>query len=396
MLKNKERRDSLLLVFMAIIMVIFLLYVFLPSGGGKKENGKNQDPGTKTLPEDSIRTSVLETLNREISAELKALYSTIISSPDPFEDLSTRALVNLPSRFKSELVDKLSNFSFNDLADIATWKFPVNYNDSLKFNLYLSFFLVKLKAEEIGKKCADLSWSEFEQRIDFTAYSLLKNEVTEDYQLLPVLFYFKLLTDRLNLYPWVDTTLFFKEKIKPLKDATASKNLDKIRDILEFSQRRERYRVEWVEDDGIGPDDKNVYNSLNLRTMHFLKQEYLIFPDEGDDNNNRWLRDLYEADSGDIELIGLSIRLENPAHPSQLRKIVYSPLNSQFVVLLQEYTRPRPAGFLDRMLAKCIKKFHDSFTVIGFLGGEAGEDSLKEALNAFGNHLKKNRLSAVN
>jgi hypothetical protein len=404
MLKNKERRDTILLGFMGLITLVFLLYIFIPgSGSTKKKTKKNpepigssssnsqlQNPVKQKLPDDPTEASILLELDQQLQQELETIYKTSIPSPKPFSSYATNKLENLPRQLKSDLVAKLFKFSFRDLRDIANLEFPANYSSSLKFNLYLALFLIKLKGDNVEQTFIDLPWSTFEELVDFRCYELINNELSADYQMLPVLFYFKQLAARLNLYPWFDYTSFFKAKLGPLRDLTGSKYLEKIRSLLEFSLQMERYRLRWVEHDGIGADDKKEYGNMNLKTIHFLNQEYLVFPDDANDTNNQWLRDLHGADAGNIELKYLYIHNEDPARNTRIRKIIYSPLNSKFILLMKTYDPQHSQEFTDRILAKCLKEYHKSYTIIDFTDKELDKVTLKKALKEFGHYIKRN------
>jgi hypothetical protein len=292
---------------------------------------------------------------------------------------------------ENNLVEKLYKFSFFDLHDIARLKFPESYSDSLKFNLFVSLFLIKIQEEFIEEAFLSLPKVEVEKLVDFDIYGLLGFEIEKDYQLIPVLFYFKHLVRQLNLYPAEDVTLFFKEGIENLRDLSDSKCLIKIQELLAFSQRKEKYRIEWVEEDGLLADDKKVNKNLNLKIFNFLKQDYLIFPDAEDSENNQWINELCKSDPGDIELELLSIRDEDPSRRLNMRKIVYTPISAQFVVVLNQYTPTRMEGFLNRMVMKRKEDFQKNFTIIDFSLQETNPKLFREKLDRFGDHLKNTR-----
>lgn len=385
-IKDKEKRDTALLIFMAAIMIAFLLYIFVPFGSGDKETGKSDEQGKKTVKKGDF----YEELNKKIELELNSVYLSILISANPFENYRTETLEKVFDEFKNDILDKLYKFSFYDLKEILTLPIPGEYSDSLKFNLLLSLFLIKQKEEGIIKKLEILPHSEFEKIINLDFYQLVNNEVQEDYQLIPVLFYFTALMRRLPIYPVEDSVDFFKEKIKPIRDLTAAKYLIQTRELFRFSGTLEQYLLQWVEHDAIGPDDKKVYGNLDLKTFVFLGQNYLIFPDPGNPANNLWIKDLCEADSGDIELTDLKIMNKDPSKPLHFRKILYTPINSEFVVLLKEYESRKTHGFLNTIVKKRISGFHKSITVIDFAVDEAEEESFKTQLEQFGNYLKKN------
>lgn len=400
---KKERRDTLLLAFMGVIVIVFLVYTFVPFGG-KKENDdggnisidKNDEkkieiPPKNTLPEDNTGESLLNDLNKKIENQLAAIYASIIESDAPFENYNAEGLKGLPGEFKSPLVEKLFKFSFCDLNDIVLLEFPGSYSNSLKYNIFLALFLVKIQEEGIEKKLAELPGSEFEKMIRLDCSRLLNNEIEKDYQLIPVLFYFKAFLNRLSLYPNEDNAGFFKEKIKDLRDLSPGKYLIKIEELLGFSKEMEKYRLEWIEYDSISPNDKQTYTNLNLKTYNFLKQQYLLFPDRENRANNRWIKELCKADSGDIELVLLNIQNENPSkHLLFNEKILYTPRNAQFIVLLKAYNANGDNGFTDRIMTKRIADFHENFTVITFARGQmTGKESFKKELDRFGDYLKK-------
>lgn len=416
-LKSKEKRDTALLIVMAVITILFLLYIFIPSGSGNgKEERKTREPDdqkqqekiekkqpVKEEPppqlEDEEKKRLCDELNRKLEQELKMVSHNIITSDTPFENLWLKGLKDILAEFKSDILNKFYKFSFYDLNDIVTLSFPCDPDDPLKFNIFLSMFLIKLEEEGVAKKLQAFSGKEFEEIINIDSYQLINNEIQEDCQLLPVLFYFNLLMKRLPIYPAEDGAHFFKEKIKTLRDLTAVKFLVQVRELLRFSQSRGQFRLHWVEYDPIVADDKKDYRHLNFKIFNFLGQKYLIFPDPGTPANNLWIKELCEADSRDIELKDFRIMSEDPAHPLYIKKIYYSPINSRFVVVLQEHEyKPVPAelgGFLNAMVMKRMADFHKNLTCIDFLKGEhkEGKEIFKKQLNQFGIYLKENKIT---
>jgi hypothetical protein len=403
MFKSKESRDTVLLVFMAVVTIAFLLYIFFPSGKGKeKPNGNNnQNPITNKikrstekikLPEETVPTEkrILEEFSEKIVTRLNPVFTNILESENPFRDYNIQSLKTLLLESENNLVEKLYKFSFFDLPDIGRLKFPESYSDSLKFNLFVSLFLIKIQEEFIEEAFLSLPEVEVEKLVDFDIYRLLGFEIEKDYQLIPVLFYFKHLVRQLNLYPGEDVTLFFKEGIENLRDLSESKCLIKIQELLAFSQRKEKYRIEWVEEDGFLADDKKVYKNLDLKIFNFLKQDYLIFPDAENSENNRWIRELCKSDPGDIELEVLTIQNEDPSRRLNMQKIVYTPISGQFVVILNQYAPSREEGFLNRMLMKRKQDFLKNFTIIDFSRQDTDQKLFRKKLDQFGDHLKKN------
>ncbi|UCH96183.1 MAG: hypothetical protein JSV88_04820 [Candidatus Aminicenantes bacterium] len=403
MLKSKESRDTLLLAFMALIVIGFLLYLFLPLRNGKEKtnNDKNKTPPPKEMKRKPVKIklpietepteeSILEEFNKKIEDQLDILCTGMLESETPFHNYDFQGLKTLLLGSKNSIVEKLYKYSFFDLNDIAGSKFPESYSDSLKFNLFLSLFLIKVKEEFIEEAFASLPQIQLEKLVDFAIYRLLDNEIEKNYQSLPLLFYFKHLIRQLNLYPAEDITRFFKKGIKSLRDLSTGKYLVKIQELLGFSQRKEKHRIEWIEEDGIFGDDEKTYRNLNLKIFNFLKQDYLVFPDAENSENNIWIQELCKSDSGDIELEFLNIQNEDPSRPLNIHKIVYTPISAQFIVLLNEYSPGMTDEWLNRIVVKRMADFHKNFTIIDFSWRDTNPKLFKQELKKFGNHLKKN------
>lgn len=410
MFKNKERRDTILLLIMAAVTIAFLVYVLVPFGGGDNNGGKSPPIGPKpdtppikpdqpvqqVLPDEPSEKDVLDDLNQKIESILNTLYTDIVHAEEPFENYDITSLKNLPEEFQNKLVDKLYRFSFSDLKDIPRLEFPETYSNALKFNLYVSLFLLKVREEGIERKLADTPNAEFAKTLNLECFQLLRSEIEEDFQLLPVLFYFKLLVQRLDPYQPEDMTAFFKQGTSHMRDLTPQKLLIRIREILSFSQHTESYRLHWKEHDTLSADDKETYNGLSFTTYNFLTQEYLVLPDKNTTGSGRWLTDLCNSDSGNIEMKEFSIQNQDPSRKTGIQKIIYTPLKNTFVVVLKESV-PAAAnpdeGFLTYLLARRMLEFHRSYTILDFRGLaeklKEEQKAFRESLEAFGNYLKK-------
>jgi len=402
MFKNKEIRDNVLLISMAVIVIFFLVYIFFPSGkdNTKKENNTKKPVKTVTpkktktpiIPVENVDKNKLQELNMSIEKEIGDIYLTILSSRSPFEEYQIEPLRKVIDESENEILKKYSKFSFFDLKDIMNIEFPEEYDGPCKFNIFLSMFLIKIVEEEALRKFADLAKIEFEKNIDLGCYALINNEIDRDYQVLPTLFYFKLLLDRLNVYPVNDDTAFFREKIGNIRDLSFSKHVLKISEFLSFAREPGRYRVEWVERDGFpDSDDAKSYASLSLKTINFLKQKYLVFPDPENGKNNMWIKELCSADSGSIELGKLNILNENPLNPLKNKKILYTPINPHFIVILDNYPGSglTENEFVNRNVIKKLNEFYKNFQVIDFSEASQAGKGFKEQLVKFGNYLKK-------
>jgi hypothetical protein len=397
-MKTKDKRDFALMIFMAIITIIFLVYIFLPSGG--KTNEKPPDVGNSTkhqnkqeLSRDGISTNktadFYSKLNDIIVEELNSIYLNSTSSEQAFEDYYVDNIRMILIQSENFISDKLLKISFYNLNDIINFDFPAELTNPMKFNIFLSLFLIKTKEEAILTKLRGLPQSEWNRIIDFDFYHLINHEVYKEYQLLPVLLYFTELVKDLHIYPTKDTTVFFCNKLENIRDLTTSKQLIGMLEILRFSQSRNRYNIQWLEYDSISADDKKEYRNLNLTTTNFLGQTYLTFPDLNNKSNNIWINELCHADSGNIELKDLNIINETPPNIIQLKKILYTNLDSQFTALIKESGTGGNKGYVSRVVAKRIDKFNSSVIAIDFTKENRVTKSFKEQLTQFGHYLKR-------
>ncbi|MCP4150068.1 MAG: hypothetical protein GY757_20140 [bacterium] len=409
MLKTKEKRDLALLVFMGVVTAAFLLYIFIPSGAPppKKEDSPvviEEEPAAvekqpKKEPPPYVPPQVKEKkgqlfsqLNKIIQHELNRIYLSIMDSEHPFESIPVNTLKKTLSAFNNDTLNKFFRFGFNDLNEALKLPFPDECSGAFKFNVFLSLFVIKLQEEHIKNKIADLPKSEYEKNIRFDYFLLINNEIQKDYQIMPILFYFSVMMNRIDVYPPEDPLFSFMEKIKPIKDLSNSRQLTQLRELFQFSAPREGYRVNWVEHDGIGSDDKKEYTNLRLRTCTFLQQKYLVFPDTGNDANNLWLKDLLKSDSGNIELKALSFMNEEPSVKLRTRTILYPMVNSQFIVLLKDYRNGKCDKFLDSIVTKRFIQFNSNLTAVNFTGPLFEPKLLKQQLDTFGNYLKKKKV----
>jgi len=403
MLKNKEIRDNVLLISMAIITIAFLVYLFSPFQGEEKEppikdNISTQQTGQPSqnspriieVPREDNNPDQFSLFSKELERELVDIYLTILSSPTPFETYSPEKLKSILENHQGQLFSKYIKFSFIDLGQIVNFDLPPEFNGETRFNIYLALFLIKIKEELIIPHFKEFTQAEFESRIPLTTYSLLDNQLEKDYHVIPFLFYFKLLLDRIDLFPTHDITVYFHEKANAVIDLTYNKHLNKIKELLSFSTEGNRFKIYWKEADGIGPDDTKAFSNINLTTFHFLKQCYLVFPDGDNPGNNQWIDDLCSADSGDIELVELQIQKEDPGRALKISRIYYNPLNSQFVVVLNESKSIEDNIFINRLWVKKLREFQKNYRVIDFSDSSKQDESFRNILKNFGNYLKKN------
>jgi len=408
MLKTQDQRSIFILVVMLIVIILFFVYLFIPSGGEEKNDflkekaHKTIKKSTLKLKEKKSSNNLFYKFNSEIENELNEIYKSVIESNETFIDYKTERLkeiINKPGIEKKmgkdlrafvKILNWLKKLSFFDLNEIKELDFPESVDKRLKFNIYVSMFLIKIKEEEIFESINEFSNKEFKKIVDLKIYDLINNEFDQDFQILPILFFFNNIVKRVNIYSDIDSFIFFKEGIKNIKDLSPGKPLIKMRDLLNFSYEFQNYIIEWTEYDKLDPDDIKVYMNLKLKTFHFLKQYYLVFPDIETMKNNIWIKDLCESDSGDIELIRFKISNENPSQSLKIKKILYSKDGSNFIVLLKEFKRFKDHVFFNRIIENRLELYLKNFKIIDFSEDKINKELFKNKLEEFGNYLKKN------
>ena len=404
MLKTQDQRSIFILVVMLIVITLFFVYLFVPSGE-KEKHEKKRDflvKRVKPLTENRPSKNMLYEFNSEIENELNEIYKSVIESNETFIDYKTERLkeiINKPGIEKKmgkdlrafvKILNWLKKLSFFDLNEIKELDFPESVDKRLKFNIYVSIFLIKIKEEEIFETINEFSNKEFKKKVDLKIYDLINNEIDQDFQILPILFFFNNIVKRINIYSDIDSFIFFKEGIKNIKDLSPGKPLIKMRDLLNFSYEFQNYIIEWTEYDRLDPDDIKVYMNLKLKTFHFLKQYYLVFPDIETMKNNIWIKDLCESDSGDIELIKLKISNEDPSQSLKIKKILYSEDGSNFIALLKEFKRFKEYGFFNRIIENRLELYLKNFKIVDFSEAKINKELFKNKLEEFGNYLKRN------
>lgn len=432
-LKDKNKRDSALLGFMILIILAFILYIFLPGGrpGGGAGLGKMMgssggaiasDSAPRKTPvsvqrrsevanpehapgavspagaEDSLASRIenLALINEQFGQCLAAVYRDQAETGLTFTGIPAQELRRLLALLENPLIDRLLKFNFFDLNAIPSGDFPQEYIHigPLRFNIFTALFLIKISEENIAARMAEFSFTELIPLVELDCYRLLNQEILENHQLLPLLFYFKILAQRLPVYPNTDPAAFFKGKLAGLRDLTPDKYLTALRESLRFSESTGRFRLRWRESDGLTGDDVREYGNLKFTVFCFLGQHYLLFPDLREAANNQWLRELASADSGDIELSEFDIASEDIAAPLQLRRMLYNPMESRFIVVFREKDPVIAPGdsYLDKILKQRISLWNENYIMLEFTwrpGSKEDKKLFEKNLEVLGNHMKK-------
>jgi hypothetical protein len=409
MLKNKERRDTFLLVTMGIIFILFLVYLFVPLG---KKSPEPVETGTKP-PENKkkkpvnmsdthqITGGVFAVFNERIETELEDILDFLKQSPRPFQNYPVDGLrsVLFPAEDQTdtdqdllplfEVILKVQRINFYDLKDIFEFDFPDGVDQILIFNLYTGLFMLKIREEKLIREIIEFPDTMFKRIVNCGPYLQINNEIEKDFQSLPILFYFYMLLQRLDIFPTTDVAAFLKERIGDIRDLSPGKLIDQIGSYLGFSRDPQTYRISWTEKDDLSPDDHGNYVNLKINTYVFLNQKYLVFPDFHNAKNNKWIRDLKKSDSGDIELIDFQLSDEDPVKNIQIQTIYYAPGKSQFIILLDRHDFTDQSGFLGRLIHQRLLEVQQYFLSVDFTSRFNDPGSFKTELLNFGCFLKK-------
>ena len=385
---------------MGIVFIAFLVYTFIPLKKKDEKQSQLKHESAPVLDSHQKGDDYFGSLNQRLEEELDRSFGFFLDSPLPFQNYPVENLKLILAEKNHdqtgeevfnqffEFLEKANRIGFYDLSDLFRMDSYRGINKRLKFNIYIALFMLKLKDENILQEVLELPDIIFKKIVNCRPYHIIDNEVVTNFQCFPVLFYFYSLVERLNIFPQSDSTGFFCERIGDICDLSPKKFITRSNDFLSFSVENQKYRISWIEEDHLSPDDHGTYANLMLKTFVFLKQSYLLFPDFQNHGSNIWLEELRRADSGDIELTELKIASEDAAKNLQIQTIFYMPGKSQFVALLKGYDFSREDDFLYRVLHRRIMNFQNTFLSVKFASRFLDPKSFKKELLNFGIYLK--------
>ncbi len=393
MLKSKKNRDSALLIFMALVTIIFLLYIFFPSGEKKPDKGDNirnkKNSDLQSTPDINVEGS--ETIFSEIRSLLKT-YFMEISTGDrsllliPDEELEGHLL----SKVKGEqlkIIEKSLKFRFRDLGQaLDSFKY-LNYSDKEKFDLYISLFLIRIKREGIIERAENYSSDEAVKILDLDPYTFIGNEVDENYRSIPIIIFSEILIKRTDIFSPGNDIKIFLMKLSPISDISSMQYVNSLKDILNISSEERKFSFGWVEKDPFDPDDKGIYKNVNIIRRGFFNQKYINFPGVQSSNAMVWIRDLLRADSGTIELKSLKITDETPGENYSARSIVYSETTSRFTIIMDSPSVVTENGIIALMINEKMRRLKNENTIINFSEKLYSKKDFEKKLIKFGKFL---------
>ncbi len=413
MFGNKDKRDYALLLFMGLVILLFLAYLFIPSGKAKDFPDNRYFAGNSSMPTiegvaPGSKKNSFSSYNKRLEGDLTAVFASLdnlellSALPTPEIEASLYNVDTKNARTKetallSDVLQKIRRLSVINLKEILELNFPDGFKDRFRFNVYTAALLSKISNENVGGRLNEASNQEIQELLDFSLFDLIGNEIEKDYQALPVLLYFELLMERINLYTDPGAVAFFREAIVKLRDLSPKKMLLQMQEMLHYSEENELFRLEWREGDELDPDDVGVYQKLSLPCIRFLKQKYLIFPTQRE-SDNLWISELCNADSGDIELEDIKIYSEDPGRSVYLNRILYTPDTSRFIFVLSDagtQSESDAAGdstldILSRRVSVLIRDLEKNYRVVSFeqSDDEATLEKQRQELVDFGRYLK--------
>lgn len=399
MFKSKKNRDSVLLAFMALIVILFVLYIIFPQ---EKKTLKEEVPvtlqgknGIKDIKSGPGKNEYAGDHNELLRKELRTIFNMVSSAEKGINLISVKEInsvfVLLKENTEGCPVDKLLRYSFRDLGQIATTDCGGKTSNFNKFDIYIALFLVRLNRENIIDRSVNNTIAEINELVNLNPYQLINNEIEEDYQLLPLMIFTSLIVNKLDIFGIPETSIEFLSALGNIKDLTKSQHLNLIKDLLRYSKGIKKYEINWIEHDVIGPDDKGFFKNVVTETHSFFKHNFLTFPDNSRPDSNIWIRKLTDADNGSIELNDLKIVEETLGERLSARSILYSPNISKFIVIMNSPAPKIEGAFILKLYRDKMDEVYRNYTSVIFSEKISAEKEFIEKLLKFGKYLYKNR-----
>jgi len=398
MFKSKKNRDSALLIFMALVIVVFLLYMFFPSNG--KTGKKDKIPINHIIknPKQTIDDKV-EEINENKFGELRDIFRTY------FNEVNTgdRVISRIPSEklekiLRSILMEEFSEkigrslkYRFRDMDRAIDVFKDTEISDIEKFDMYIALFLIKAANEDIIDRSINFTIDEIVSLLNLKHYRLINNEASENYHAIPVIIYADMLVKKTDIFSPGKDIIFFSKILTDIGDISPMQHINSIKDIFNISTELRRFSFSWVEKDALDPDDKGTYKNVPVRRRKFFKLQYLVFPDPGKGGDLTWLKDLINADSGAIELSEIKIADETPGENYSAKLIIYSESTSRFIFVMDTPSFVSERGYISIMLKEKMSRLNSENIIINFAEKLYSKKEFKQKLGKFGKFLSRIR-----
>ena len=400
MVKNKNIRDFALVIFMLVVVIAFVVYQFIPSGNEHKRVVETKTEKNETKKENKSEISLNKTENKvkqsiennkkdvmqekevdksylfinELELILINAFDKLNSAKIEFNDINLekidenmeKLLSNLNNEqlmYKEGLI-KINKYDLITLLRNYKEFNNVGNNKSERFILFLSVFLKNIcKNNLINDLMVDKKL--LTKYLNFDFYEMINFEVEKPYQFIPVLFYLRLIVNHSQLFKKNELVDRFVVKLEGLKDLTSTGFIQNLILRLHYVSERIKVNISWLEEDKLDPDDKGEYIGVNVRLYKNLGLEFLVFPDVL--GENKWIKELINADKNSIEIKYLWIEQEELEKNSTKITLFFNKKISQFFILfgdINNYLRKLKQDFLDRLVYKRIQKLRNSMNEV--------------------------------
>ncbi|MEN8153317.1 MAG: hypothetical protein ABFR75_04785 [Acidobacteriota bacterium] len=399
MFKSKKNRDTALLFFMALILILFILYMIFPPGENESKKMNIADLPVKDKvkkinsgPGEIVNASDISEPLRE---ELNNIFNNISSGKTEINIFPVSGISSILAGLRMDKegcsMEKLLRYSFRDIWQITTADCGEEINNSERFDIYTALFLNRLNKDNIFDRLFNSTTNEINRFINLTPYDLINNEIVEDYQLLPVMVYSTLIIRSLDIFGDPESGNNLLLALNKIKDLTKSQYLNSIKDILSSSRGIKKYTISWTEYDPIDPDDKGMFKNVVTDTNTFFKYNFFTFPDNTRPASNIWINELADADNGSIELRELKIVEETPGERLTARSIFYSPNISRFIVIMDSPAPLLKGKYILKLYREKTDEILRNYISINFSEKISDEKKFRKKLLKFGKYLYRNR-----
>ena len=302
MFKSKKNRDSALLIFMALVMVGFLLYLFFPSSSGSENNRKIPVKKLKSGGQTAQKNEVVEqeeSLFTNIRIILREYFNGVNTgdrtiSEIPVDKIQKELRRSLEKNYSAE-IERALKYRLRDIERALDVFKDSELSDHDKFDLYISLFLIRTGGEDIIGRSLNFTSDEVKLLLNLKHYSFINNEATENYHSIPIIIYADILIKKADIFLPGEEVMLFSQKLSDIGDISPMQHINSLKDIFSFSKEFRKFSFSWVEKDALDPDDKGEYKNIGVRRRSSFKLHYLIFPDPGDGGDYTWLKDLVQV-----------------------------------------------------------------------------------------------------
>lgn len=403
-LRNKQKRDTVLFWGMLMLTLAFLLYLFLPGSrsatkrllpGGDQtgdvsdapDAGDDESYGDRlaTLLDKVFQSSLRDSVSRETAPA-----AILARHLDKVDQLGRTNSGREALRHWLQRARDIGVFELGDPRILAVPEFVPKEN---VFRLYLALFMLKLEHPDGLAQLREASVERLLTILSSPIFGTVDWEIHVDAEAFPAVTVFRIWLERSDLYPHTHPGPALVQHLDRFRDFSPGRWITRLRQWADFSFQVRTFRVEWVEDDGIMGKDRGVYADLRQPVYRFLGQEYGIIPGTSSGSLPDWLNDLIASDSGDIELVSIRMASTETQRPMlSPRCIWYNPLGSRFIVVFStwEAGSDHPRNPLDEWIRDRCDAYHQAYRCLTVWDKETDQtaEQRKELLR-FSRFLKR-------